>query len=114
MKALKKVMVVMVAVALILPVVAVNEAHAALLFYTCTVDFAGVNGAGIPIIKLTDVNNAFSGKMFQLNTYNSFAMSASLSTALTAMASGMQVYAGVNSLANDPVPICKYIVLLSQ
>jgi hypothetical protein len=88
MKALKVVVVLLIAVAFILPVVPAQAA-----FITCWVNYAGQTAAG-KLTKLTaaDGTSDPKGVMFKLNSGSASNDTALFSVLLTAMASGMKVY----------------------
>jgi hypothetical protein len=114
MKNLKVMMVVLIAVAFILPLAA-QEANAAPATPVCWVNYIGVNTAGQKLIQLTDTaaTPAWTGKRyFVLSNVTTNDVSIMVSTGLTAMASGMKVQA----LLADTVAgsACTGIVLLDQ
>lgn len=110
MKALKIVMVVLIAVAFILPAVVVNQAHAAETWADCWVHYAG-SSAGIKIVMLTDVTytTPIFGTWFQLSATDGNAL---LSTALTAIASGMKVKVWVTDVT--PGSTVKSMLILDR
>jgi hypothetical protein len=115
MKALKTLMVVLIAVAFILPI-AVTEAHAAAAYVVCWVNYTGLNAAGQRLIQLTDTNTTtpvWPGKRyFVLTNIGTSETNSMLSTALTAMASGMKV--NVHLADTVAGANCDGIVLLDQ
>jgi hypothetical protein len=103
MKALKNVMVVLLAVACIMPVLFANEAQAAPTWVTAWVNRAGA-GAGTPkLIQLTDSTGtmpAVNHTWFTISNYDANSQSQMLIIALTAMTSGLKIVVYVN----DTVP----------
>ncbi|MCX5888445.1 MAG: hypothetical protein NTY36_03220 [Deltaproteobacteria bacterium] len=107
MKALKIFMVVLIAVAFIMPLT-VSESQAA-AWYTCYVNRAGQSPSTVNVM-LSEVSSpaVFYQTYFTLDPTNKTAL---LSTALTAMASGMKVFAYVPGTTGGT---CTGMFLLDQ
>ncbi len=104
MKALKMFMVVLIAVAFIMPLT-VSDSQAA-AWYTCYVNRCGQGTAGGSVmLSDTAVPATFTNTYYNLS---STGLNAMISTGLTAMASGMKVYAYINGST------CQAMLLLDQ
>jgi hypothetical protein len=96
MKALKMVMVIVIAVSCILPVLAVNQAQAAAVWVDCYVNLAG-QGSYYKYVQLTDATGTGTPNHEWFLLSDSFGGARDmLTTALSAMVSGMKITAYVS------------------
>jgi hypothetical protein len=109
MKALKVIMVVLIAVSFIIPL-AVKESQAA-AYYTCWVNKVG--GGDTKWIQLTDATGtvpAIAGLWYSIPVDTN--TTATISEALTAMASGLKVYVYLSGTAEGSTAY--YLYLMDQ